>query len=48
MAVHIFYDIFMASTGQVEPAMIPVLREDKSNISNMGCVYSAINMVGTP
>jgi hypothetical protein len=27
--------------------MIPVLRKDRSNISNIGWLYSAINIVGT-
>ena len=39
---------FMVSTGQVDPAMIPVLRELMSNISNIGWFIIPINIVGTP
>ena len=39
---------FMVSTGQVEPAMIPVLSEDISNMSNIGWFIIPINIVGTP
>ena len=39
---------FISSTGQSEPAMIPVRRLDMSNMSNMGWFSSAMNMVGTP
>ena len=39
---------FMVSTGHVDPAMIPVLSDDMSNMSNIGCVNFAINIVGTP
>ena len=39
---------FMVSTGQVEPAMIPVRSELISNISNIGWFIIPINIVGTP
>ncbi len=39
---------FISSTGQSEPAIMPVRRLDISNISNMGWFSSAMNMVGTP
>ncbi len=39
---------FMTSTGQGEPAMIPVRRLDRSYPSNPGTASSAMNMVGTP
>ena len=39
---------FIVSTGQVEPAMIPVLSEDMSNMSNIGWFIIPMNMVGTP
>ena len=39
---------FIVSTGQVEPAIIPVRRELMSNISNIGWFIMPINIVGTP
>jgi hypothetical protein len=39
---------FMTSTGQGEPAMIPVRRLESSNFSKSGCSSSAMNIVGTP
>ena len=38
----------MTSTGQGEPAMIPVRREVRSYFSKSGCSSSAMNIVGTP
>jgi len=38
----------MLLEGQGEPAMIPVRRVEKSNLSNRGCSRMAMNMVGTP
>ena len=49
MVIYIFSDTcFISSTGQSEPAMIPVRRQVRSNISNIGWFNSAINIVGTP
>ena len=39
---------FISSTGQSEPAMIPVRRQERSNMSNIGWFSSAMNIVGTP
>jgi acyl-CoA synthetase (AMP-forming)/AMP-acid ligase II len=39
---------FITSTGQGEPAMIPVRRVEKSNFSNRVCSITAMNIVGTP
>ena len=39
---------FMTSTGQGEPAMIPVRRLDRSNRWKSGWASSAMNIVGTP
>jgi len=39
---------FMASTGQGDPAMMPVRKDVRSNMENMGWFNSAMNMVGTP
>ena len=39
---------FITSTGQGEPAMMPVRSELKSNSLNRGCSSSAMNIVGTP
>ena len=38
----------IVSTGQGEPAMIPVRSDRKSNSANRGRSSSAMNMVGTP
>ena len=35
-------------SGHNEPAMIPVRKEERSNILNIGWFSSAINIVGTP
>ncbi len=49
MHINIFSSTrFISSTGQSEPAIMPVRRLDISNISNMGWFSSAMNMVGTP
>jgi hypothetical protein len=39
---------FITSTGQGEPAMIPVRRLVRSKESKLGSASSAMNMVGTP
>ncbi|CAM5265175.1 hypothetical protein SVIOM74S_01815 [Streptomyces violarus] len=39
---------FIASTGQGEPAMMPVRREERSYDAKPGRFSSAMNMVGTP
>ena len=39
---------FISSTGQSEPAMMPVRRLDMSNMLNIGWFSSAMNIVGTP
>ena len=39
---------FITSTGQGEPAMMPVLRLDRSYSSMDGTASSAMNIVGTP
>ena len=39
---------FITSTGQGEPAMIPVRSEDRSCEPNDGSASSAMNIVGTP
>ena len=39
---------FITSTGQGEPAMMPVRREDRSYVAKSGRFSSAMNMVGTP
>ncbi len=39
---------FITSTGQGEPAMIPVRSDDRSNSAKRGWSSSAMNMVGTP
>ena len=38
----------ITSMGHGEPAMMPVRRELKSNLSKSGWPSSAMNMVGTP
>ena len=38
----------MVSGGQGLPAMMPVRRLDRSNVSKSGWLSSAMNMVGTP
>ncbi len=39
---------FITSTGQIEPAMIPVRSEDRSWSANVGWFCMAMNIVGTP
>jgi hypothetical protein len=39
---------FMTSTGQGEPAMIPVRRLVRSKLAKSGSFSSAMNIVGTP
>ena len=39
---------FITSIGQGEPAMMPVRRLLRSNVSNCGWSSCAMNMVGTP
>ena len=39
---------FMTSTGQGEPAMMPVRSEPMSKALNSGWSSSAMNIVGTP
>ena len=39
---------FMTSTGQIEPAMIPVRRLERSWSANVGWCCIAMNIVGTP
>ena len=39
---------FIVSTGQGEPAMIPVRRLEKSVFSSSGEASSVMNIVGTP
>ena len=39
---------FITSTGQGEPAMIPVRSEERSYASKSGQPSSAMNIVGTP
>ena len=39
---------FITSTGQGEPAMMPVRSDVKSNSSKRGCASCAMNIVGTP
>ena len=39
---------FITSTGQSEPAMIPVRSEDRSWSANVGWFCIAMNIVGTP
>ena len=39
---------FITSTGQGEPAMMPVRSEDRSYVAKSGRFSSAMNMVGTP
>jgi hypothetical protein len=39
---------FITSTGQGEPAMIPVRRLDRSRVFAVGSSSMAMNMVGTP
>ena len=49
MVIYIFsLTCFISSIGQSEPAMIPVRRQLRSNIENIGWFNSAINIVGTP
>ena len=38
----------MTSIGQGLPAIIPVRREDRSNLAKSGWSISAMNIVGTP
>ena len=38
----------MSGSGQTEPAMMPVRREERSNREKCLCSSSAMNMVGTP
>ena len=42
------WTFFITSTGQGEPAMIPVRRLDRSKSPKRGCSSSAMNIVGTP
>ena len=42
------WTFFMTSTGQGEPAMMPVRRLLRSNLANSGWSSWAMNMVGTP
>ena len=39
---------FITSTGQIEPAMIPVRSDDRSWSANDGWFCIAMNIVGTP
>ena len=39
---------FITSTGQIEPAMIPVRSEERSWSRNVGWFCIAMNIVGTP
>lgn len=39
---------FITSSGQGEPAMMPVRREERSKVAKSGWSSSAMNMVGTP
>ena len=39
---------FITSTGQIEPAMIPVRSVDRSWSANDGWCCMAMNIVGTP
>ncbi len=39
---------FITSTGQGEPAMMPVRSDDRSKRLKSGWLSSAMNMVGTP
>ena len=39
---------FITSTGQGEPAMMPVRSDVRSNSPKRGCSSSAMNIVGTP
>ena len=39
---------FITSTGQIEPAMIPVRSEERSRSANDGWFCIAMNIVGTP
>ena len=39
---------FITSTGQIDPAMIPVRSEERSRSANVGWFCIAMNMVGTP
>ena len=39
---------FITSTGQMEPAMMPVRRDVRSWSRNVGWFCIAMNMVGTP
>ena len=39
---------FITSTGQIEPAMMPVRSEDRSCSAKVGWFCIAMNIVGTP
>ena len=39
---------FITSTGQIEPAMIPVRSDERSCSANVGWFCIAMNIVGTP
>ncbi len=39
---------FITSTGQIEPAMMPVRSEERSRSANPGACCIAMNIVGTP
>ena len=39
---------FITSTGQIDPAMIPVRSREKSASAKVGSFCIAMNMVGTP
>ena len=39
---------FITSTGQIEPAMIPVRRVERSCSGNVAWFCIAMNIVGTP
>ena len=39
---------FMTSTGQIEPAMMPVRNDDRSCEPKVGWFCMAMNIVGTP
>ena len=43
-----FTQRFITSTGQMEPAMIPVRNEERSCSAKVGWFCIAMNIVGTP
>jgi hypothetical protein len=43
-----FMQRFMTSTGQTDPAMMPVRNNDKSRLARSGSPRIAMNIVGTP